>query len=674
MAKFDSKFNGIKIRNIWPFYIDNINDKFFDSLSNHPNKIFVNKVLPKIQKNLSEDELEKFNEIDSLTKNSKIMLMLNLALKKIVSKTGSKNCDLFSIFDTNKFNEPIYIKSLTFDNDTYSVVNKSKFDNDRKYDYIIEINKSSYLKKYISSIQLSFFLDNDIKMLSGGFSLNVEYSKSTKDFNDCVTKVYLNSLIKHFVSKQLYPLSLENMLTIISNGNEDFKLLSKMKKNTVTKNKKQSFNYDEITIGDLKENWTSFINRKFLNFYEVNKDEKEFLENDLFFSILTINLVMLYLYEELKIYFTNENPEIILSILDKPMVIKEDPNQNVETDFYELAKYLNNNYYAETKNLKVKKIKTADELIETLYLQKQFNEFSFGMPIFSVELYLQSDERFPSAEQVFEDDPHLKMLYLMIIFPEVFGMDLATGNFIEYHQLLQTLKKSSVNNRKATISFKENLSRTQCEFNYEFMSFVGDEPSMLIVKNNTTIKNNKLYTNQDGEITGLFESYFWAQIFIQSRLWKRIHIEQDFNNIYISRENRYHKDQIRDLEKLNFSWYDDYYGMSQIRPIVNKIDEQINLKNSIESLRLKIIQRDELSKKDKERGTILFAYIIATLIGFINFFGMVYTILTVTDPSAGLTTTNIIIISIGTIFAMTLFFILIFFGVKVVKPIRKNKK
>ncbi len=674
MTNIKPKFNGIKIKNIWPFYIDNINDKFFNSLSNHPNKIFVKKILPQIQKNLSEDELEKFNEIDSLTKNSKILLMLNLALKKIVSKTGSKTADLLNVFDESKFNEPIYIKSLTFEDDVRSSWNGSRFDNDRKYDYIIEINKDTYLKKYVSQIQLSFFLDDDIKMLSGGFSLNKEYSNSDKlmDFKDVVTKVYFNSLIKHFITKQLYPLSLENLLTIISNGNEEFKILPKKNKNNNAKKKKQNLNYDEITIEDLKENWIDFINRKFLNFYEVPTEERNYLENELFFSILIINLIMLSLYEELRIYFTNENPEIILSLLDKPMIIKDNPNQNIETDFYELAKFINSNYFSESKNLKIKKIKTADELIETLHLQKNYNEFSFGMPIFSVELYLLNYTKFPTATEVFENDFHLKILYLMTIFPEVFGMDLATGNFIEYNQLLQALQKTSINNRKATISFIENLERTRCEFNYEFMSFVGDEPSMLIVKNNTVLKDNKLYTTEEHELSGLFENYFWAQIFVQSRLWKRIHIEEDFNNIYISRENKYHKDQIRDLENLNFSWYDDYYGMSQIKPIVNKIDEQIKLKKSIESLRLKIIQRDELSKKDNERGTVLFAYIIATLIGFINFFGMVYTILTVEDPKQGLTTTNIVIISIATVFAFILFMILIFFGFKVVKPIRKK--
>ena len=263
----------------------------------------------------------------------------------------------------------------------------------------------------------------------------------------------------------------------------------------------------------------------------------------------------------------------------------------------------------------------------------------------------------------------------MVIFPELFGMDLATGNFIEYSHLLETIKHSSINN-KTSDSFLDMIKRTKCEFNYDYMSFVGDEPSMFIVKNDTQIDKNKLFTNDDLVPTGLYENYLWAQIFIQSRLWRSVNVEKDFANDIANNENMYHKNKVRKLEELSFSWYDDYYGMSQIKPIVSKIDEQIDLRKSIESLRMKIIQRDELSKKDKERGTVLFAYIVATLIGFINFFGMIFTILAVKKDQIadGLHAPNIIIISIGSVFAVCLFFVLIFFGIKVIKPITKNRK
>lgn len=114
--------------------------------------------------------------------------------------------------------------------------------------------------------------------------------------------------------------------------------------------------------------------------------------------------------------------------------------------------------------------------------------------------------------------------------------------------------------------------------------------------------------------------------------------------------------------------------MYQIKPIVEKINCLTDLRKSIEMLINEIRQKDELSKKDKERKSIFFAYVVATLIGLINFFGMVYTVLTVQDPAQGLTVPNIIVISIGSVLAALLFSIFLFFTINVIKPIRKQKK
>ena len=113
----NKKIVSLKIENIFPFYIDNVNIKFFNSLNQIPNKKFVNKILPKIAKTLEGEELQKFIEIDNLTKFEKVSLMLNLALKKIVSKTGSYECDIFKVQNYDKFNEPMYIKNIERDKD-----------------------------------------------------------------------------------------------------------------------------------------------------------------------------------------------------------------------------------------------------------------------------------------------------------------------------------------------------------------------------------------------------------------------------------------------------------------------------------------------------------------------------------------------------------------------------
>ena len=670
MKKIDKVFNSIKIKNIQSFYIDNINDKFFESLNNHPNRSFVTKVLPSIKRNLDEDEIEKLNEIESLTKSLKIKLMLNLALKKIVSKTGSYDCDIFHVQEIDKFNEPLYIKNLDSNNDfdTYARLN------DYKYDFAIDINQKSYLSFYISQIQLSFFFDEDSKMLAGGFSLNYEIGKNKGiGFLDAVESIYLRTLIKHFISKQLYPMSLNNMLTIVD-GFEPGKSSTKNSKKSGKKEKlSEPKIFQNITTDSLHKNWIDILNRKYLNFKKINHQERDFYENQLFFSMLTVTLINLCLYEELRIYFASENPEIILSLLDKPSLIKEDPNQNPILDFLELSKFLKKEYFEKNQiNFDFKKIKTAEDLIKTLKIHKANSSNSFGLPVFGAELFLKNNVDFVNPEIIFNNSYDLKMIYLLTICPEVLGMDEAASNFIAFKHLIDIVSKNYLYNRKITSSFHSKVKETLCENGYDYATFLSEDFSILILRNSPKINNEILKNNSQS--SGLYENYFWAQIFTQSRLWRKIDLEREYQTDLLNNENIYHKEKIRILEKLVFNWYDDYYGMYQIKPIVEKINQLTDLRKSIEMLINKIRQKDELSKKDKERKSIFFAYVIATLIGFINFFGMVYTVLTVKDPAEGLTTPNIIIISIGSIMAFLLFSIFLFFTLNVIKPIRKQKK
>ena len=652
-------YNGIKIKNIHSFYIDNINDKFFTSLNNHPNRYFVNKVLPKIQKNFDKYELEKFNELDNLTKNNKIKLMLNLALKKIASKTGTDKNELFNSMGVDRFGEHLYIKEL-LQSDSNKVLSDSNLD--RKYEYLIEINPNCYLYEYISELQLSFFFENETKMLSGGFSLNKVFAnKKGIDFSQTINSIYFYSLIKHYVTKQLHPISLNNMLDIIEtvddNKNKNKKVIKKTKLNAV--------DFKQISIEQLHDNWIDFINRKYLNFITINTEQKKHYENTLFYSVLIVNIIMLTIYEELRLYFTNERPELILYLLDKPVTIKSNSNQDSETDFYEIAKFLQHNYVDKNKIIKWNKIKNYQDILDTLIEQKSYDLNSFGKQITTIELYRKENEPFISEQQILTTNNKLRLIYLMVISPELFGMDESTGYFIEFKQFNEIVNKNTFQKFKMSESLSEKIEKSLCELNYDFITFISNEPSMLIIKNNTISNNEELFAEHN--FTSLYENYFWSQIYVQSRMWKRMHIEAEFNYDVEHKIDVFHKQKLDELETLLFSWYDNFYGMPEIDHIINKINELSDLKKSIEMLIIEIRQKDELSKKDKERTSILFAYIIASLIGFINFFGMVYTILTVDDPSAGLITENIIVISVGTLIVLILLIILISFGVKVLK-------
>ncbi|VEU63108.1 Uncharacterised protein [Mycoplasmopsis fermentans] len=658
------EFNGLKIKNLTPFYIDEINDKFFTSLQNHPNRFFVNKVLPKIQKNMDEDELEKFVEIDNLTKNNKIKLMLNLALKKIASKTGSENCDLFFVQETDKFNEPLYIKNIIPESDVEVLGDTSL---DRKYDFAIDINPNSYLYTYISQLQLSFFLDDESKLLSGGFSFNKVFNDSEGiDFLECVDKIYFYNLIKHFINKQLFPLSLNNILHMLENYQP-----SNKKSIKPTDKAKVKVDFQQITIESLHQNWINFVNRKFLYFNDVSEKTKNYIEKDLFFSILTSSLIALCLYEELKIYFTSQKPEFILKLLDKPSLLKEDPNQNSEIDFFELANYLRTTYLDRDKIISIKNIKSAEDIADTLIEQETFEVDSLISPIFSVEVYLKSKTPIISEYDLFDKNKNLKMIYLLTISPELFGMDYSTGHFIEYKQLVDIVNKNSFVLSKLSESLSEKIENSCCELNYDYITFLSNKPSMLLIKNNTEVFQKSLLDANNS--SGLYEYYMWAQIYSQSRLWKMKDIELEFNYDLYHNIDIYHKEKLKSLENLILNWYDDFFEIFHIKHIVKKIDQLSELKTSIEMLINKIRQRDELSKKDKERKSVLFAYIIASLIGFINYLGMVYTILTVVDVNSGLSTGNIVAISVATFLALILVAIFGYFSFKVLSAKYRKK-
>ncbi|WP_036499163.1 MPN338 family protein [[Mycoplasma] testudinis] len=656
------KIKNIKIRNVYPFYIDDVNDKFFISLNNHPNKKFVSKVLPKIKKNLVEDELEKFIEIDNLAKNEKVLLMLNLALKKIASKTGSINNDIFKVQSYDKFKEPLYIRLLEEDKEIELV---SDNQSERRFNFVVDINPTSYLFDYIKSLRLSFYLDEDTKILSGGFALTlVNQTSEDLPFESVVSEIYLTSLIRHYIVKQLYPLSLNNILDLISEYEplSSQKISKKSQPKIISKKNNLGIDFKNVTANDLKANWTELIKRKYLNFKPTLSDEAKQEKTDgLFFSILITAMISLSLYEELKIYFRNEKPELILNILDKPSQIKEDPNQNPEQDFFELGRFLKSSYFRDdiTKKQDLTKLKSFEDVFSVISEHQATIEYeSFAQPLPIYDVQVSDNTPFVSSKKLITEDMNSRLIYLLTTSPELFGMDLYSSFFIGFDQLLNVLEKNRLNTNVSE-SFKTKIENSRAEINNNYVTYISNAPAVLLLKN---------------EQVDIFKNYFWAEIYAQSKLWIRNDIEHDFNNENLQKTPQFYRDKIRALEHLSFDWYDDFYGLPEIREIVKKIDSISDLKKSIDALTNRLKQNDSLNKKDKERRTMVYAFVVASIIGFINFFGMVFTILTVNDINAGLTTTNEIVVGITTALAAVLVSIIIYFIISLIKQRDKKSK
>lgn len=669
----NSKFIRLKLKTLFPFYIDELNDVFFDVLESRKNNTFYIKELPKILNQLDQEENEKFIEFENLTQDSKIALLLNNLLRKIVAKTGVANKDLFAEFDQNRFNEKIYIKPYQNQEQELDDYFGLELKGSQKFDFIIKFNRKGYLGEFFNSLRLCFFLDPQTRILSGGFSLSSDVLNSRLDFNDVINEVYLKTLTQHFFTKQILPISLEDLLTLIENDEA-----TKDPKSSFLRNNKSFVNLNQSKVSsyglkDLKRNWNSFLETKYLASLaeEENQIEKKLLD-DLFYAFLMVLLIMLALYEEVKIFFTNDNPALILKVLDRPLALNEDQYEDVLTDFYEVAKLLRKTYIKNQNQTKSnKKIKTAEDLIEDINSKlASRTDLVIDNMILCNEIYVDLEKRYLSALELFEDHFDLRTLYLLTIYPEVFGMDIATANFIPYKQLLDVVKKSKVTNRKITNSFQENLKKSLCEVNYDVVSFIGDEPSIFLINNTNSSKNKA--NNALIEQSIIFDNYYWASILMQARISKKLEWEKEFES---NKQNRvYLDDLLKKLDNLTNSWNTNAYQYGQVLLIMEKFNQLTSFKKNIEQLKIKLLQRSELLKKDRERTTIVFAYIVASVIGFINFFGMVYTVLTVTDPEAGLIPSNIAIISVGSVLASCLFVIFLGYAISSLKLYLRKRK
>ncbi|WP_391591654.1 hypothetical protein MCAV_06160 [[Mycoplasma] cavipharyngis] len=640
----------LKLKEIFPFYISDINDKFFISLNNHPNKTFTQKVLPVLMKNLKEEDIEELNSLDNLTKAEKIKLMLNLTLKKIIAKTNGSKFKFFKA-QSNLNNNPIYIDYMHNYNQEGS--NQDEFSQiERRYNFFIDIDNQSYLHKYIQQIQLSFYLDEDNEILSGGFSLNYETHENIS-FADSVQKIYLRTLIRNFILKQLYPMSLDNIFELIKNYCPEKTKINK-------KSKTNRLQFVNITVNDIKNCWIDLIDKKYLNYINVDETVKKHFHDDLFFAIMTTTFVILSLYEELRIYFTSESPEIILGLLNKPEIFEEQSDPNPESDFLSLSKFLVQNYFSQKSKIDIQKVKTTEELIEIAAwanAKKGYESFGFPLPVY--EFLDDQNKILISADSFFKENDKMKLFYLMTISPELFGMDEDSGHFIEYGQLLNVLATNKFTSKNMPL-FYEKVQKTNCELNYNFATYLN-EKTMLILKN---------------EKVHVYHDYFWAQIYAQSINWIRKDIEFDFDNDLNPKKNSLlYQEKINTLENLIFDWQDEFYGISQIKHIVYKIDEINNLKTSIQLLIERINEKDHIYKKDIERSILIFAFTIAALIGFNNFFGMIYTILSV-GQDVNLPTANIITIAFSAILACILVGLLSWYLIRFFrnKKYVKNKK
>ena len=210
--KKNNFINNFKLRNFFPFYIDKVNNKFFSTINKNNKYSITKSKMEKFINNLDKDEIEKFNESQSILDHDNIQSLLNKIIRKILAKTGNKKFDFFVSKGTTNYGHRQYIIEKNEYHDLKILGNRLA---DKRYIYSIEVDKNSYMYDLVEQIQIAFFVDEKNKTITGGFSLNVGQEKLLNSHEEIIQKFYLNSLFKIFIEKELYPFSVDNFFSII---------------------------------------------------------------------------------------------------------------------------------------------------------------------------------------------------------------------------------------------------------------------------------------------------------------------------------------------------------------------------------------------------------------------------------------------------------------------------
>lgn len=673
--KINNFVRDFKIRTIFPFYISNVNSLFFDV--NDKNSNFIKSFIPAISEEFDEEELEKIKAVENLTDSLIIKKILNKSILKIDHIIKINNDSIFYT-DGLKDAKNIYVKEKNDIND-FDIIGSTH--SSRRYNYVINLSKKTKLFNLAEQIQFSFYLDEKNKMLSGGVSFNwgkiSSYKLSQKSLQE---KFYLTNLVEVFIKDELKNLSANNFLELL----EDFSEEKNKVKNKINKKNAMSKKNDKYNFSTLRQNWLSLINSKFLKFKKFSKTEIENYETELFYSILILIIISLIIYEDLKIYFNHEKPNTILSLLEKPYSKNkiEEETETIENCFFNLINYIRINYSQKTK-IDYKNIKTSKEIIKALKKFKaSMSSRNFGQPILSYEFTRNVDSPFlDEGTDIFLGNDSFKILFLLILKSELFGINDNEYNFIEFDEYEEFLNSIKINEEWNRV-ISETINETWCEWNYDYTSFIKKNLSFLIIKNDNPIlpnqivkkiKTENLIEYEKDANKRLYNNYFWAQIFSQNRLLMIKNIEDSFYQNKWKNPELLRK-YIYSIHQLDFDWDDNFYGIPEIKTIIKKINEISKLKKNLKNLEDKIQSTDKFYGKSKERLYLGLALLTAGLFGISDFFTMVFTVLTVQDTSLGLNSVNLIFIGLGTFLTFILLTILCFTLIKSFLKKRKIKK
>ncbi len=563
------------------FYINNISHKFDLDLQDYH---FDEK------DGLNKEELDQLQKFSNLTKSSIVIQIINSVFNRIATLTTSKNGSLFA----NMSNNPQSPSYITYDqNNDFSNSILGNIHTNKMYSFSANVSKESYLYRFADHLNIMFYLQQDTNRIVGGFVLN-KLDSDSNNFDDTLNDYYISNLINTFITDQLYPYDLELLLGI------DKGLIDKQgnDKNAVEPIKPLSMEDSNIAL--LKENWEKLITTKFLKYKtDLSEEEVEYYKNTLFYSIMSTWMIIVHIVEELDEYFTSGNEEKLIQTAKAKEQVVSKINMTETADFLSIANYL-------------KVAKTND------IMARKFDNYSLSKPRMLFDVYNEDNIFLLDANQIIKNRI-LTSYLMMILFRDEYGISDINSNFLNINQLRRLLQEDVQNGFSQTQI--DEFTKTICAQNFDYVSFINDN-QIVLLHNRANDKNV--------QFKKIVNYYTWATVFVASKELERNDLKDHTDYIMISNQKSkvvFFRQIIRDIEDIKFNWDDDFFGVKQIKNIVFTMNKQTKLVESLNGLMDRVKTEDEIFKRQTERTSIILSFIVALLIGYVDFLACVFSIL-----------------------------------------------
>ena len=602
---------------VFPLQIKNLNYALF---AKEDSSLVADKQISNIIAKSNNPKFDFFVKDTKFWKQDKLKVALNYLITKLNANLGNQ-IPLFLSTGKHEYVHQIAPNIQPFNQGVVT-----------NYLYEIKINPNNLIAKLFTSLQINLCVNHTSQRISGAFIPKFNWKWFTDNFdNNNPELVYFLDLFQQNILEQLFPLSMENVMEIIDPNYEcSSHTKTKASKDPTDYKKVMDINHiinlRNISICSLYDMWDDLFSNKFVPFrhgQNIAIQVNDSLKNDFFYGSFFMLGIFNFILYELSNLLTSDGLCALIHIdtIHDVVIKTEDTNEdNFATYLQKLIQLIHelvvhNNSVFTFLNKKGENIIIKQKPVSLKQIRIDFNLTKDSL-LYNVKI---AKTNLIHVEQLIDDDDNLTFL-LLTLYPELFMLNLQERNMYpslkdvySYVQMIAEINKNK---------YKQLILRCLCENNYAYYSLMHKQIIVLF--------ENNIYDQEANQTFFKLNYYYYIAIgFVHARLVELVNLRKIENYIEFTSEIKwknipYHKLQ-RDLIDLDYE--DDsinLFATQKLEVILRRMNDEFSLHEQIKDDEDKLRNVDELFKRGIERSNFVITFIVAILVGVINYMAQVY--------------------------------------------------